>query len=180
MGKWFHISYSFLAHPHFGARIAVIDQHFSIHYGGLFGAVEGAIPHMDNDCIGFGVRGGFDTEWRLGRYWHLFGNIAGALLWTHFQTTQELSQGSVEGYDLESDFNDNTPNLEIVGGAGWGRSFFKDRFKFSAKIAYEFHEWWDMNQLRRFFSGSAGYANDVVSRGNFTLNGFSFRLQVNL
>ncbi len=180
MGKAFHISRSLIANPHFGGRIAFIDQHFSVHYGGYYGAKRGAISHNDNDFAGFGLRGGLDTEWNLVPDFALIGNIAGSLLWGHFETAQNLAQGIDQGYDLAQNINQNAPNLEMAIGVSWGRSFRRDQFRLDARLAYEFQQWWDMNQLRRFWSGGPGFPNDQASRGDFTLNGLSFRFQIDL
>ena len=72
-----------------------------------------------------------------------------------------------------------------------GKYFNKKRNHVGLKLAYEFHEWFDQLNMRRFFSGPNGdvdgafvindsYANDVVSRGNLTLNGLSLKLQINI
>src|SRR5579872_1239765 len=45
MGKAFQVSRSFVANPHLGGRIAFIDQHFSVQYGGYYGIARGAISH---------------------------------------------------------------------------------------------------------------------------------------
>ena len=180
IGKAFHISRSLIANPHFGGRIAFIDQHFSVHYGGYYGAKRGAVSHNENDFAGFGLRGGLDTEWNLVPDFALIGNIAGSLLWSHFETEQNLAQGIDQGYDLAQDINQNAPNLEMALGISWGRSFRRDQFRLDARIAYEFQQWWDMNQLRRFWSGGPGFPNDQASRGDFTLNGLSFRFQIDI
>ena len=47
------------------------------------------------------------------------------------------------------------------------------------QIAYEFHKWWNQNQMRRFFDDGVAIAgNDVVSRGDLSLNGLSFGLMM--
>ncbi len=180
MGKSFRISHSLSAAPHFGVRIAFIDQHFSIHYGGLFGAKWGSVSHNDNDFAGLGLRGGVGSEWKMGRYWALFSNASAAVLWGEFTLAQQLSQGTTEGYDLAEKIDRMIPNAEIAAGLRWTRSFKKDQFRIESRLAYEFHEWWDMNQLRRFFTAAPAYASQAVSRGDFSLNGFSLRLQIEL
>ena len=81
---------------------------------------------------------------------------------------------------MRYDYYQNQPNFEITLGIAWGMYFNKQRNYVGLKAAYEFHEWWDQLNMRKFFSGSAGWANDVVSRGNLTLNGFSLALQFDI
>ncbi|MBX7066275.1 MAG: hypothetical protein K1X28_03500 [Parachlamydiales bacterium] len=180
MAKPFDVSRYFSLIPHFGGRIAFIDQHFSVSYGGFFGAKRGAVSHNDNDFAGLGMRGGVDTEWKLGKDWALIGNIAGSIIWGQFDLDQNLAQGVSLGYDIVQKTNLNIPNLEIAAGISWGHNFIRNKFRIDARLAYEFQEWWDMNHLRRFFSSGPGYVNQNVTRNALTLNGLSFRLQIDL
>lgn len=188
LGKPYYVSRYLVVNPHFGIRGGWIDQHFSTSYGGT-GAATRTIHHGDNDFCGIGTRAGIDTDWILGKGWSLFGNVAASMLFGKFKIDQNLSlPGTVaDGFDLRYDYYQNTPNFEMALGISWGKYFNKKKNHVSLKAAYEFHEWWDQLNMRKFSSGSAGiadgvsvYANDVVSRGNLTLNGFSLRLQFDI
>ncbi len=190
LAKPHYVSRYLVMSPFFGARAGWIYQHFAVDYGGDATGPGGtpntrSISHNDNDFWGIGARAGLNTDWILGKGWCLFGNVAASMLFGKFEIDQNyshpLTQGtSSAGYDIDNDFYQNVPNMEIVLGIGWGKYFNKKRNHVSLKAAYEFHEWWDQNNLRRFFSGSPHYTNDVVSRGNFTLNGFSFKVQFDI
>lgn len=180
LGKPFDVSRYFSLLPHFGGRIAFIDQHFSVHYGGFYGATRGAISHNDNDFAGLGIRGGIDSEWKLGKDWALIGNIASSMIWGNFDLDQNTAQGVSLGHDVAQKTNMNIPNMEMALGLSWGRAFNRNQFRLDARLAYEFQQWWDMNHLRRFSSSGPGYVNNAVTRNNLTLNGLSFRLQVDL
>ena len=180
IGKPYHVSRHLILNPHFGARFAWIDQHFSVDYGGT-GSATRTIHHGDNDFWGIGARCGIDSDWIVGKGWCLFGNIAASMLFGKFQIEQSVKlPGSTDGYDLEYDYYQNTPNLEMAIGVGWGRFFDKNKYHVGLRAAYEFHEWFDQLNLRKFYSGNETYANDVVSRGNLTLNGFSLKLQIDI
>ena len=163
----------------YGVRGAWIDQHFSVSYGG-FGDNNRTIHHGENDFWGVGARCGIDTNWILGKGWKLFGNVASSILFGKFEVDQSLNIPSNGGFDMRYDYYQNQPNFEITLGIAWGMYFNKQRNYVGLKAAYEFHEWWDQLNMRKFFSGSAGWANDVVSRGNLTLNGFSLALQFDI
>jgi len=193
LGKPYYVSRYVVFNPHFGFRGGWIDQHFSVDYNGNNTGADGTrtIHHGDNDFWGVGARAGLDTDWILGKGWCLFGNIAASMLFGKFDINQDLSIPGVttDGFTLRNDFYQNVPNFEIAVGLGWGKYFNKKRNHVGLKLAYEFHEWWDQLNMRRFFSGSRGtldpvnvntYANDVVSRGNLTLNGFSLKLQFDM
>ncbi|MDE3048156.1 MAG: hypothetical protein KGI83_07425 [Verrucomicrobiota bacterium] len=196
LGKPHYVSRYFIVNPHFGLRGGWIDQVFGVDMAGS--TSNGTTPnrtimHAKNDFWGVGARCGIDTDWVLGKGWCLFGNVAGSLLFGKFELDQSYSLpgSSADGYTINDDFYQNVPNMEIALGVGWGIYFNKKRNHIGIRAAYEFHEWWDQLNIRKFFSGSTGlptttpvttgiYANDVVSRGNFTLNGFSLRVQFDI
>lgn len=194
LAKPYYVSRYLVMKPHFGARAAWIDQHFSVDYGGTGAVTDGigtrTIHHGNNDFWGIGARAGVDSDWILGKGWCLFGNVATSILFGKFEIDQNLTfpGAASQGFDIKYDYYQNTPNFEIVLGLGWGMHFNKKRNHIGVKAAYEFHEWWDQLNMRRFFSGSepvgsggaGNYANDVVSRGNFTLNGFSLSVQFDI
>lgn len=193
LAKPYHVSRYLVMAPFFGFRAAWIDQHFSVDYNGSTSAHR-YIHHGDNDFWGVGSRAGINTDWILGKGWCLFGNVAFSMLFGKFEIDQNLTYpaGSTDGFDLNYDFFQNVPNMEIILGIGWGKFFDKNKYHIGLRAAYEFHEWWDQLNLRKFFSGSAtvpsnatpvsaaGYANDTVARGNLTLNGFTLRLSLDI
>lgn len=192
LGKPYHISRYLVFNPFFGVRAGWIDQHYSVDYAGSNGAAATrTVHHMDNDFWGVGTRAGLNTDWFLGKGWSLFGNVSFAMLFGKFEVDQNLIVGSGvttnpgEGWDIDFDYYQNTPNLEIAMGIAWGRHFDKMKYHINLKAAYEFVEWFDQLNIRKFYTGSSvnagNYAaNDVVSRGNLTLNGFSFRVQLDI
>lgn len=196
LGKPYYVSRYLIFNPHFGLRAGWIDQHFAVDYGGIIvsqGTGNRTIFHSDNDFWGVGARAGIDTDWVLGRGWCLFGNIATSLLFGKFEIDQNLTLpgSTADGYTVDFNYYQNVPNFEIALGVGWGKYFNKKRNHVALRAAYEFHEWWDQFNVRKFFSGATGtpssgtiatgiYTNDVVSRGNFTLNGFSLKLQFDI
>lgn len=181
LAKPYHVSRYLVLSPHFGVRAAWIDQHFSVDYAGSFGSAFRAIHHSDNNMWAFGARTGLNSDWILGKGWCLFGNAAASMLFSKFQVEQHLSYTSTsEGFDLDYDFYNNTPNFEIALGIAWGKHFNKNKYHVGLRAAYEFHEWVNINNLRKFFGAGTYYANDTVSRGNFSLNGFSLSLALDM
>lgn len=183
LGKAYHVSRYLVLNPHFGFRAAWIDEHFSVNYSGTFGGdASGAIHHSDNDMWGIGARAGIDTDWRLGKGWCLFGNLSFAMLFSQFDIDQHLSVDTTinEGFDIDNDFYQNIPNVELAVGLGWGHHFNRDKYHVALRFAYEFQDWFNILNLKKFSSGSATYTNDTVSRGDLTLNGFSLRLQLDI
>jgi hypothetical protein len=182
LAKPYHVSRYLVFNPHFGIRAGWIDQHFSVDYSGVpSDPGNRTIHHGDNNFWGVGSRAGLDTDLILGKGWCLFGNVAASMLFGKFEIEQELDiPDTTNGFTVKYDFYQNVPNFEIVLGLGWGSYFDKDRCYAGLKLAYEFHEWFDQLNMRKFTSGASAYTNDVVSRGNLTLNGFSLKLQLDI
>lgn len=184
LGKPYHVSRYLILNPHFGVRAAWIDQHFSVHYHGNFNGQTATVHHGDNDFWGFGARAGVMSDWIIGKGWNLFGNIAASLLFGKFEDSQHLTMGASSantGFDLEEDFYQNVPNMEIQLGIAWNKYFAKQKYRIRAAAAYEFMEWWDQFNLRRIYgNGSTIVQSDTVSRGNLTLNGFSLTLRLDI
>lgn len=182
LGKPYHVSRYLIFHPHFGFRAGWIDQHFSADYGGTAPGNR-AIHHGDNDFWGIGTRAGIDTDWMLGKGWKLFGNIAASMLFGKFEIDQNLTQpdSAANSFGIDFDYYQNTPNFEIALGIGWSRYFNKGKYHIAIDAAYEFHEWFDQLNMKKFSSQANGaWAVDTVSRGNLTLNGFSLSVQLDI
>lgn len=182
--KPYYVSRYLILNPFFGARFADIDQHFSVRYSGETPFYE-AIHHGEqNEFRGAGARFGVNSDWILGKGWWLFANMSASILAgkfdVHQNMTVNLSHTDTDGFDIHSDYYQNTPNMEFAIGLAWSTSFDCNRYRIGLRAAYEFIEWWDQLNMRKFFSANPGYATDVVSRGNFTMNGFSLRLQFDL
>ena len=181
LSKPYHVSRYLVFNPHFGLRGGWIDQHFSAHYGNVtsVSSAHDIVTHLENDFWGVGSRIGFDSDWILGKGWTLFANFAGSLLFGKFDVTESSTYLTSDGYDVEDTHYQNVTNYELELGLGWSQYFSKDRYCFGLRAAYEFHNWSNQNQMRRFFNATS-FANDTTARGDLTLNGFSLRAQFDI
>ena len=173
MGKPYHVSRYYVANPMFGIRAAWIDQDYLVRY-----SLNSADPSVNvfhkNNYWGVGLKGSYKGEFLLGANWNVYGKAAFSLLFSKFDTSQH-STYSVS-YKLQEEFYTVQPNAEIAFGFSWGKFFNKNQYFASLKVGYEFHQWWDINQLRRFFDSTNPVAVDTVSRGDLSFNGFHFGL----
>ncbi len=183
VGKPYYVSRYFIVNPFFGARGASIHQHFSVHYAGGSPIFETIHHGEKNEFRGIGARFGLNSDWVIGKGWWLFANVSASLIAGKFEIHQNLNMPGItggDGFDVHSDYFQNTPNMEMAIGIAWSRGLDCNRYRIGLRAAYEFIEWWDQLNMRRFFSGNPGYANDVVARGNLTFNGFSLRFQLDM
>lgn len=197
----YYISRCIIFTPHFGIRSGYIDQHFSVDYGGgqspiitmledTLGDFETdpvrTIHHGQNNFRGIGVRAGFASDWMWGNNWGFFYNLSLSMLAGKFQINQNMVvppneiDETPDGFDLSYNFYQTAPNLEMALGLTWNRYFNRNKYRINVKAAYEFIEWWNQFNMRKFFSGYEGYANSTAGRGNLTFNGFSLRLQLDI
>lgn len=179
LGKPYHVSRYVILNPHFGVRFGWISQDFLSRNGGTYAtSTEGVDNNVDmeaeNDFWGIGARAGLDSEWHLGAGWYIFGNIAASLLYSHFETSQDVNFDQDDRTELKHEFYTSTPNAEISLGLCWNKYFSKNRYLFALKAAYEFHAWINQNRLYKFTDDVASNALAEVSKGNLYLNGFAF------
>lgn len=180
LAKPYHVSRYLVLSPHFGVRGGWITQHFSVDYSGASSANR-FVHHGKNDFWGVGARSGLNSSWIFGKGFNLFGNFAASLLYGKFDIEQRLTTpGTNIGFTIEDDHFMNVPNMEMEIGFTWGHYFDCNRYHVSLSAAYEFHYWWDQLNLRKFYGAGPFYPNDVVSRGDLSLSGFSLSLQFDM
>lgn len=176
LAKPYYVSRNLIFNPHFGLRFGWINQDFSIHMNDVpFSGGDFTIFHGKNDFWGVGTRVGIDTTWLLGCEWKLFCNVAASILSGQFKTSQKIDYpaDSDSSTSFSNNFHMNVPNLDIAVGFDWGTYLCNKKYYLDFAAGYEFQVWWDQFNLRRFDTSNA-------TQGNFTLNGFTFKVQLDM
>ena len=174
IGKPYHVSRYFTSNPQFGIRAGWIDQDYHVRYFDANLSKQNVF--LKNDFWGVGLRGYYEGNFLLGSGWYIYGKAAFSLLYGKFDISQNCeNNNSLQEYKLEDSFYSVQPNAELGMGFSWGKYMNKGQYLVSVKVGYEFHHWWDQNQARRFFDTDPT-ANDTVSRGDLSFNGFLFGL----
>ena len=188
LGKGYHVSRKVVFNPHFGLRFAWVDQDFSAHYAGT-GIVSDPsnIFHGESDFWGVGIRLGVDTDWAVGMGFKFFANASASVLSGKFETDNEFLSPvgpNPKAYDVDGEFHMNVPNLELAVGIDWGTYLYDHRYYLDFRAGYEFQVWWDQFNVGRVYSVGAangqGIGIDTSSRAMLTLNGFTFRIQLDI
>jgi len=179
LGKPYHVSRYYVSNPMFGIRAGWIDQDYHVRY--FIDNVKRSV-WLKNDYWGIGLRGYYEGQFILGGGWSIYGKAAFAFLFGKFDISQEsdIVIGSGERpeefkYKTEDSFYSVQPNAELGMGFSFSKYFYNNQYQISLKVGYEFHQWWDQNQARKFFDNNPK-ANDTVSRGDLSFNGFMFGL----
>ncbi len=192
MGKAYHISRHLIFNPHFGLRAAWLNQRLGAHYAGTrnpqFPTLAITDPvnifHSKNDFWGFGARLGLDTDWIIGYGFKFFANGSASILSGKFKTNEHFilpSPFSLATQKLSDDYHMNVPNLDLALGVDWGIYLGERGYYLDFRAGYEFQVWWDQFNVRKITALPAeGGSNDTVSRGMLTLNGFTFRIQLDM
>ncbi len=188
MGKPYYISRKVIFNPHLGLRVAQLDQHFGVSYGNSGFPGTQVKFQTDNDFIGVGARVGINTDWLLGCGFKLFSNVSTSMLAGWFDTTQKFTIPNStstphNSVDITNSPQAFVPNLEINLGLDWGTYLDKKQYYLDFRAGYEFQVWWDQLHMRQFVttigSGNNSYQN-VTAPGNFTLSGFTFKIQLDM
>ncbi|KKM23908.1 hypothetical protein LCGC14_1610430 [marine sediment metagenome] len=184
MGKPYHVSRYFVSNPMFGVRVGFIDQDYHVRYF-QNDRFERNV-WLKNDYWGAGLRGSYEGQFILGSGFSFYGKMAFALLFGKFDISQQSENPTTAvispnellyEYKIEDSFYSVQPNAELGLGVAWNRYFHQNQYQVSVKVGYEFHHWWDQNQVRRFFDVDPT-ANDTTSRGDLSFNGFMFGLHL--
>jgi hypothetical protein len=181
LGKPYHISRKVVFNPHFGVRFANIGQDLTVNYGGTTPA-DAVKFKASNDFFGVGGRIGVDTEWAIVKGLKLFANVSSSILagWFDVEESFAVADTAING-KLTSESQEVVPNLDLALGLDWGFRFCDCKYNLNFRGGYEFQVWWDQLHLRQPVTGGTdGNFINVPLNGNLTLNGFTFRIQLDM
>ncbi len=155
VGRAFFAGRALSLRPFFGFRAAWIEQDLHFTYRQITfsdGTTEAWIrSHHRNNFQGYGLLAGFNGKWDLGWGFALLGNFAASLLWSDFDLAQfEKNANHTPRSHLKQDKQILTPQLQLLGGASWEVSFYRDRLYLQCYAGWEEQLWFDQNQLNRF------------------------------
>jgi hypothetical protein len=187
----YHLSRFLIADPHFGIRAAWIDQDYLARYSGIAWTLPDTanLDEIDmvgrNNYWGVGARFGLDSEWLLGSNFSLFGKFAASLLYGKFHVLQHTTLANANDAEVDHEFYQIEPNMDLALGAAWGRFYSKSKYYVAVKVGYEFHHFWHQNNFRKWWrkdiSTAAGqkYAvSETTPRGDLDVGGFDFQIRI--
>ena len=202
LGREFYTSRYLTVRPHIGFRYASLEQHYEVDYrGGTFGTVAtGGLGVLDevemkNKFTGGGVRGGLDTVWNFGcgcgcGNWGLFGNLALSLIYGRFEVEQEeTTTGTAAPFaatsilDSTDHFRATRAMLDLALGIQWANLYNEDRYGLTFALAWEFHEFFNQNQLwrvNRIGDTATLHGENVFAqrRGDLSTQGVTFTVKL--
>jgi len=182
VAREFFVSKALSLRPHIGARGLWIDQKNSTDYSVfIFAPTDANVTNKQKISAG-GLKGGFDLGFHVGNYFHIFGKIAGSLVYgrvnassvgTLLRTPTDLIR--LDGPRKKNHF---FPNIETGGGIEVGGNLFKDRIYLSGNVGYEFIQWFGTNYMVDLI-GLAGALDTLSFRhGDLGIHGLTAGLRL--
>lgn len=202
LGREFCVSPCLSLRPFMGIRAAWVDQKYNVfndgHIDFEFDDVSVAIGstediRMKSKFSGVGVRGGLDSEWKVGCGFSLYGQVAASILWGHLDrhTSEEhffdldvsLGEGVEErSFDLDAlvcaDQNDKKSHggcraiTDAALGVRWKQFFDCDRIALTLSVGWEHHCFFDQNRFENI--ASILRPNPREERGDLYTQGVTF------
>ncbi len=142
--------------PHIGLRGADIKQKYRATYdAALVAPGELNIFKAKNNYWGIGPRAGADLMWHFTKYWGIYGEFSGSLLYGQFRIKENLSQafpivGSSfvpSNISLKDTLWKTSVNVQGAIGFAWEEIIALGDFRISLRAVYELSEWFSQNRL---------------------------------
>lgn len=108
---------------------------------------------LKNKFWGFGFTGGFDTDWKLGAGFSLFGSTDFSLLFGFFDVDEigniYVNSVLVDRWSTNSSFRSEKSIFDLEIGFKWFGSFCSDRCGLTLKAGYAYHLYINQNQWQQ-------------------------------
>jgi hypothetical protein len=190
LGRDYNVSKHLALRPHVGIKTGWISQHVKGHFREDGAGNFRNTFKQENKFWGVGPSFGTNMHWNFGNYgshyFGMFGDIAGALMWGHFDVDYDMDFGvnSSAVHEQEIDNLDrNLMSTMIVGAIGlsWDTNFNDDHCHFCLRVGYELQYWFRQNQMVMFlekndanFGGWTRYSEDLKFQGATARARFDF------
>jgi hypothetical protein len=162
--------------PHFGFRLAFIDQSYDY---SVVSTSRNTAGKAKSDSWAIGPRAGVNSAWNFGSNFRFLGNIAASLMYADFDLSQSQT-GPVLGEtdpdavnNVKTDYHFLRANAEFAVGLAWGRYFSNHCYYFDLAALYEFHIFWDQNMMNYESTKVGVVATKGGSIGNLYLHGLT-------
>lgn len=178
LGRAYFISGKLSFRPHWGLKTAWFDQEQITRYtGGLANGddlgLQGDTVHIKDDCDfwGLGPRVGVDSKWHLGYGFSIFGNVAGALLFGHFDVEhkERYSAASDNRIKLSANRHAFSPTAQMQLGLRYDKYMHDNTQHIGVGLGFEAQYWWRQNQMLKIDDAQVlkyeRYSEDVSMHG---------------
>lgn len=181
LGRDYYVSSKIALRPFWGLKSAWVDlQQITRYTGGDASGDSDSILGLgydtvhireDSDFWGLGPRVGIDTRWYVGEGFSIFGNIAGALLYGHFDVDhkEKFTRYQDTRINLNANRHAFSPTVQYEMGLRWDSYFHNNRHHVSLGLGFEGQYFWRMNQMLKIDDSATlkyeRYSEDVSMYG---------------
>ena len=167
LGRQFYVGRYLTLRPFVGMRSTWLFQEYDVKLTGSTGKNE---TDMKNRFWGYGFTAGFDTDWRFGRGFSLYGSADMSLLLGFFDVDQKGTQNDIKIWSNDKSFRAGRAVLDIDLGLKWCHLFCEDSFGLTLKAGYEYHLYFNQNQFL-LPMGSTAFELRNPAEGNLIYQG---------
>lgn len=170
--------------PFAGVRGGWLDQHSSLKYfmHNLLGGAD--ILSQDfrfkTNFAGAGLRGGIDTDWKLGCGFSIYGSAAAAIMYGRYdvESVDALTIAGREKFTREFEQEDHfcgcLPVVDAALGLRWKKWLCCDTVAVTLQVGWEYHHFWNCNRFEDIADPGIivkVVKNPQVRRGDLCING---------
>ncbi len=150
LGREFFVGKHLTFRPFAGLRSDWIFQKYKVEVKGaefITGAPLEQETKFTNRFWGFGFAGGFNTDWRLGCGFSIYGDADFSILMGFFDIDQKGTQNDLKIWSQDKNFRSAKAIADLGLGFKWFRRFCRDSFGITLKAGYEYHLFFNQNQF---------------------------------
>jgi Legionella pneumophila major outer membrane protein precursor len=150
LGREFFVGKHLTLRPFAGLRSDWIFQKYHVEVKGpefLTAAPLEQEAKLTNRFWGFGFAGGFNTDWRLGGGFSIYGDADLSILMGFFDVDQKGTQNDLKIWSQNKSFRTAKAIADLGLGFKWFGKFCKDSFGLTFKAGYEYHLFFNQNQF---------------------------------
>jgi hypothetical protein len=159
-------------HPFFGIRGLRLDQHLKVDYEGedfvQNNVARPARVDWSSKLNALGLHAGMDMFYHARCGFGLYGSFAGSLLssLTDIRHLQETLDADKETISTEINLKEKehviVPGYHLAAGITWDACYC-GRYDLKLRLVYEFNQWFEVPQLRRYSYNNEGVSSSGTS-----------------
>lgn len=150
LGREFFVGKHLTFRPFAGLRSDWIFQKYHVEVKGTEFLTAASLEQeakLTNRFWGFGFAGGFNTDWRLGAGFSIYGDADLSILMGFFDVDQKGTQNDLKIWSQDKSFRTAKAIADLGLGFKWFGRFCKDSFGLTFKAGYEYHLFFNQNQF---------------------------------
>ena len=178
LGRNFYAGDFLSLRPFVGLKAGWIHQRLNLKYEEITFSNGQTLPFLKSfnrdNSSGYGILGGLETKWRLGKGFSIEGNGSIALLWTDHEINQfEYNDPSIPRSQIRNPLSKIASMYDLFAGVRWEHVYCKQRLYVALHAGWEEQVWAAQNQLSRFIGNTENLGATMNNEGDLTFSGWT-------